>query len=138
MSALVVDASVALKWLVREEGSEAAVALLDDDNQDLCAPDWLLVECTNILWKCVRSGDLTVAEAQDRLRVLAELDPLLRPSRSLVVRALDLSATLNHSSYDMIYVALAEAVGGVVITADAKLVQKLANTRWASMVRLLR
>jgi predicted nucleic acid-binding protein len=44
----VVDASVALKWVIDEDGSEAAGALLLEE--PLAAPDLLMVECANVLW----------------------------------------------------------------------------------------
>ena len=47
MDRLVVDASVAIKWVVEEEGSEAAAGLLDGPG--LMAPDLLMPECANIL-----------------------------------------------------------------------------------------
>ena len=56
MDRLVVDASVAIKWVVEEEGSEAAAGLLDGST--LAAPDFLIPECANILWKKVRRGEL--------------------------------------------------------------------------------
>ena len=45
---VVVDASVALKWVIQEDGSEAAEALLRQE--PLLAPDLLIVECANVLW----------------------------------------------------------------------------------------
>jgi predicted nucleic acid-binding protein len=45
---VVVDASVALKWVIEENGSEAAGALLLEE--PLAAPDLLIVECANVLW----------------------------------------------------------------------------------------
>lgn len=45
---LVVDASVALKWVLDEEGRPAARALLLG-NEPLHAPDFLILECANIL-----------------------------------------------------------------------------------------
>jgi hypothetical protein len=55
--AVVVDASVALKWVIEVEGSEAAEALLL--NEPLLAPDFLIVECANVLWVKARRGALS-------------------------------------------------------------------------------
>lgn len=60
MRTIVVDASVAIKWVVEEEGSDAAAALAD---QDLTAPSLLMVECANVLWVKARRGELTSSEA---------------------------------------------------------------------------
>lgn len=58
---LVVDASVALKWFVPDPGHEAALAILkaDDAEPQLLAPDWLLVEVANALWKQWRRQAIT-------------------------------------------------------------------------------
>ena len=54
---VIVDASVALKWVLQEEGSEAAELLLLEE--PLAAPDLLIVECANVLWRKARRGALT-------------------------------------------------------------------------------
>ncbi len=60
MTALVVDASVAIKWVVQEAGTPEALALR---KATLLAPDLLVLECANILWKKHKLGQLTVGEA---------------------------------------------------------------------------
>jgi predicted nucleic acid-binding protein len=57
---VVVDASVALKWVIEEPGSDAAVALR---SESLIAPDLWLAEAANALWRRTRLGDLTPEEA---------------------------------------------------------------------------
>ena len=47
---LVIDASVAVKWVVPELVSERAERLLD---HGLVAPDLLFAECANLLWEKV-------------------------------------------------------------------------------------
>jgi predicted nucleic acid-binding protein len=48
MTALVIDASVAIKWVIDEPGTKEALSLL---KHRLYAPDLLVAECGNILWK---------------------------------------------------------------------------------------
>ena len=64
MSKVVVDASVAAKWLVTESLSDKALALLGGPD-DLISPDLLLPEVGNILWKKARAGDLIRRIARD-------------------------------------------------------------------------
>lgn len=52
-----VDASIALKWVIEEDGSEEAGALLLEET--LAAPDLLMIECANVLWAKARRGALT-------------------------------------------------------------------------------
>ena len=61
MSALVINASIAIKWVIEEEGTKEALALR---NQPLAAPDLLIAECANILWKKVRRRKLSGQEAE--------------------------------------------------------------------------
>ena len=56
---VIVDASVALKWVIEEDGSEAAGALLLEE--PLAAPDLLIVECANVLWAKARRGHETTS-----------------------------------------------------------------------------
>jgi predicted nucleic acid-binding protein len=56
VSALVINASIAIKWVIEEEGTKEALALR---NQALAAPDLLIAECANILWKKARRRKLS-------------------------------------------------------------------------------
>ena len=58
---LVIDASVAVKWVVGEEGAARAVALRS--SFAFAAPELILPECANILWKKAQRGELARAEA---------------------------------------------------------------------------
>jgi hypothetical protein len=65
---LVVDASVAIKWVLPEEGHGLALRIQDlyeDEKLDLVAPCLLIAEAGNVLWKRVRRGELT-REAAER------------------------------------------------------------------------
>jgi predicted nucleic acid-binding protein len=115
---LVVDASVAIKWVVQEPGSDAALALR---RGRLLAPDLLIPECANILWKKTRLGEHTKAEALVAARLLEHADIELAPMRPLLQRATELSITLGHPAYDCFYLALAEARSCPVVTADERL-----------------
>ncbi len=119
MSAWVVDASVAVKWLVQEEGSEAAAALRGDE---LHAPDWILVECANVLWAKARRRELTWDEAEAGLDLLREAPLVLASGRELVGEALALARELAHPIYDCLYLALALGLDAPLVTADRRFV----------------
>ena len=57
-SPLVVDASVVIKWHVEEVHSAAARELLDDGGPEMHAPELLLPEVGNILWKKIRRAEV--------------------------------------------------------------------------------
>jgi predicted nucleic acid-binding protein len=135
IEAAVVDASVAVKWVVREPGSDRARLL---SQARLEAPDLLPVECANILWKKVRLGDLTRQGAAARLDVLLRAPLMLTASRELLDSALRLSFELNHPVYDCVYVALALLRKIPLITADQKLAVAIRQRReLAACVTLL-
>lgn len=127
MSRLVVDASVAVKWVVDEDGSDQAASLLVPGN--LAAPDLLVAECANILWKKVRRDELTVQHAELAARVLARADVELYPMRALLEPAAKLAIDLDHPAYDCIYLALAMVNGWRFVTADKRLIAKVRQRR---------
>ena len=105
---LVVDTSVAVKWYVAEAGHEKALHLLFT-NTELLAPDLLWSETANVLRRKVRMGEMGQEQAVEGVRSLAIAIHGFIPSSDLVEHAMDLSATLNHSVYDCIYLAAALA-----------------------------
>ncbi|CAK0765232.1 hypothetical protein CCP3SC1_450011 [Gammaproteobacteria bacterium] len=68
MTPLIVDASIAVKWVVEEVGTNEALIL--KHTHRLAAPDLIIAECANILWKKVRRGELSPDEASLAARLL--------------------------------------------------------------------
>jgi predicted nucleic acid-binding protein len=118
---LVVDASVAIKWLVPEEDWFDARRIYE--NHELSAPDLLCAECANILWKKHRKGEITkdesIAAAEQLLASNVELSSLSK----LMLPAVDLSLTLDHPAYDCFYLALALTEERRLVTADRRLLR---------------
>ncbi|HEY0832622.1 MAG TPA: type II toxin-antitoxin system VapC family toxin [Azospirillum sp.] len=108
---LVVDASVGLKWALREPDSPQALALLGSD-EDLLVPDFWLNEATNVLWVQVLKGGWTPEEARKGLALLQDaLPPTETADLGLHAVALDIALAVNHSPYDCLYAAFAIAMG---------------------------
>lgn len=122
----VVDASIALKWLLSEEGSAEALALRP--HYRLIAPDLLVAECANALWKHVQRGQLLPEEAVLAAKLLAADDLDLVPTKGLLAAAVRLSVELRHPAYDCIYLALAMVERCPFITADAAFKRKSEQT----------
>jgi predicted nucleic acid-binding protein len=125
LSRYVVDASVLVKTVVNETGTPEALDLLRD--HAILAPDLVLHECANVLWKKVRLGEFTGEEAQVAAQILQRADMELVPSRPLIDAVVDLAVRLDHPAYDCAYLALACAEGSPLVTADRHLVTKLAD-----------
>jgi predicted nucleic acid-binding protein len=124
---LVVDASVAAKWLVPEVLSQEAVGLLNPDN-GLVVPELFWAEVGNILWKKARAQELPDTEALKRFDALASMG-LRTISNALVARsAIEVALATGRTVYDSLYVALAMHEGCRFVTADERLVNGLAGT----------
>ena len=117
--ALVVDASVGLKWVLEEPDSDLAEALVRIE-PDLLVPDFWLNEAINVLWLQVRRKLFTPDEAREGLALLqAQIEPTPTAHMRLHEVALDIGIAINHSTYDTLYLAFAVAMGAnAVVTAD--------------------
>jgi predicted nucleic acid-binding protein len=133
---LVVDASVAVKWVLEEPLWEHARALLTSE-AELVAPDFLVLDVANALWKRIRRGELDYTDAQLRIDTLIEGDPEFFESGFLIRDALELAATLDHSVYDCLYLALAVHEGTQVMTADQRFHKRVEASEYAGFIRLL-
>ncbi len=118
MTDLVIDASVAIKWVIDEPGTPEALSLR---RHRLFAPDLLVAECANVLWKKVRRKELTAKEALLAALLLQRADVELMPMRGLLEPATRLAVALGHPAYDCIYLALAERLSCDLATADRRL-----------------
>lgn len=116
---IVVDPSVALKWVLNEPQSEAATALQADE---LVAPDLWLIEAANALWRCSRTGQITSEEANERLVALTNAPVATIPVEPHLNAALRFAIELGHPVYDCLYLALAIAYDTYVVTADRRFV----------------
>lgn len=117
----VVDASVVIKWLVPEEGSDRAAELL---SEPVAAPDLLVAECVNALWKQVAWGNLTEKDAASGAALLAAAGISFEPTQALARDILALALRLKHPAYDCAYLALARKLDGILVTADRKLIER--------------
>jgi predicted nucleic acid-binding protein len=127
---LVVDASVAVKWLFEEPDSDRAEALLNSAEENrlkLVAPMILAAEIANALWKRMRRGDMDRQKTLETGVRFEEICPLLLPIDDVVQRALELAVDFRHPVYDCLYVALAEELPGGLVTADERLYRAFAR-----------
>lgn len=114
---VVVDASVALKWVLDEPGREAADALLEEE---LIAPALWLLEAANALWRRSRRGEITVEEATERLTELYNAPVAVTVIEDDLLVAADLASVLGHPVYDCLYLAVAIRENTYVVTADGR------------------
>lgn len=133
---IVVDASVALKWYWSEQDSEAALALLAADER-LIAPDLITAELCNAAWRLIRLGQMHAAQMQILATGAPRAFAKLHEMAPLAPRAGAIALAIDHPAYDCFYLALSEAQDAPMVTADRKLVTRLAGTSFAARVHHL-
>ena len=133
---VVVDASVIIKIITEERGSDAAAArvMLADER---IAPDWIRLEVASGLSKKVRMAGLPIEQARASLSAMDFFLTELADTNALVDRAFALSVLMEHALYDCLYLALAEARGCILLTADAKFVAATVRNNLSRHVELL-
>ena len=129
---LVIDASVAAKWLV----SDVQETLVDQANRllaqdadgtvDFVVPDLFWTELGNILWKAVRRERVSAAQAEESLTIALSWAFDTVPSHPLLKRAFELGLKHQRSFYDSIYLSLAVSEQATLITADERLANAVA------------
>lgn len=127
MKSVVVDASVAVKWVVEEAHSHAASLLLQ--SAAIHAPDHWQAEAVNALWSKVFKRDLTAQDAEERMTVLLRAPVAGAPIDTLMTRAFAISVALAVTVYDSLYLALADKLRVPLVTADRVLVRRVSGDR---------
>ncbi|MDE0262889.1 MAG: type II toxin-antitoxin system VapC family toxin [Bryobacterales bacterium] len=130
---VVVDASVAAKWLIAEADSEMAAMLLDG-SFDLHAPRLLASEIGNMLWRQARKGSIDDYEAARLAAALLNMPVQWRDDERTCVEAVRIAVELGHPAYDCMYLALALLIGAKVVTADKRFVSAVASTTYGPIV----
>jgi predicted nucleic acid-binding protein len=120
---IVVDASVAVKWVLEERDSALAEAL---SSRVMTAPNLLLVECASALLRRARAGDFPTEAVSAKLRALRLAPIHLEAAERYLDRAVEIAIRLQHPIYDCLYLAMALARQAQVVSADR---------RFASVVR---
>jgi predicted nucleic acid-binding protein len=116
----VVDASVAVKWFIKEELHDQAIAL-SELGHELIAPNLIFAEVANVLRRRVRLGHISSEQAARAVRNLGEAFKAIVPIEQVIDSAFQHSADLDHSVYDVVYLICAlERPESLLVTSDAK------------------
>lgn len=121
---IVVDAAAVVDALLAAPGSEAIAARLGRD--ELHAPALLDAEMVSVARGLTLGSHISAARAGDVLTDFDDL-PIERWSFSEPFRRRAFDLRDNISAYDAAYVALAEALGCVLITRDARLARSVGH-----------
>lgn len=121
---VIIDSSVVAKWFFGENLSTQAIAVRQNwigSKLDLLAPDLILTEISNIIWKKQRLGLISNLEARDTLIDLLALALPTVSSQSLLLTAYDLAEKCDRTVSDSLYLALSIQMQAELITADLRL-----------------
>jgi predicted nucleic acid-binding protein len=134
----VVDSSVGVKWVIKEDNSPEALALLSAGHH-LLVPELFYSEVMNVLWKRTRRKEpeyqITEKQAREGLAAIQAVDLEVTSSEELRIDALEIALEIGHATYDCEYLALAFANGIQVVTADKALYGKLSAHPYHSVLR---
>ncbi len=132
----IVDASVALKWVLAEDGTDRALELLAAEQ--LAAPGLFWAECANVLWSKARRGQIAAADARAALVAIDAAPVSALATRPLAQAAQAMALELDQTAYDCLYLAAALAERSVMVTADVAFAKAaLAHPVYARSVRVL-
>ncbi|MFN4032509.1 MAG: type II toxin-antitoxin system VapC family toxin [Fimbriimonadales bacterium] len=129
MKKIVIDASVALKWVLNDEEhiAEASQTLLDWRTRrlELAAPDLLYYEYCNALWVAVRQSRLSQQDAYAAIEFFGQIGIAYHSAREFWKKSLGFAFGYQRTFYDCVYVALAEQMGVWFFTGDRRLYNAL-------------
>ena len=131
MTAYVIDTSALVKYVITEEYSDLVrhiVSLHEASEIQLIAPDFLYVECANVLWKnALRTRD-PIEDVIAALNNLRGINIHLVPQDDILEDALRLALNMEITVYDALYCALAQRESAEIITEDRRLRNALDRT----------
>ena len=121
MSGIVVDASVALAWLLEDEDDPRANRILDRLAEDVAlVPQLWHLETRNALIAAERRGRLSEREVKERLGALNSI-PIQTDDEPDFQAAFDLARKHGLSFYDALYLELAKRRDAELATLDRAL-----------------
>lgn len=135
---IVIDSSIAVKWVLPEEYSDRALALVEraaNANRVMVAPPLLVFEVANVLRRQMVRHGLSLADAAQAMGRFAAFPIELLLPRELSRRALEIADRFDlPAAYDAHLIALAEAFSCDLWTADVRLLRLVGSSlpfvRW--------
>ena len=116
---IVLDASAAVEWLLQTPRGWRVGQRIFAHAESLHAPHLLDVEVAQVLRRYVAVHGISLSRAEEALQDLMDLRVRRYPHTTLLRRIWALRSNLT--SYDALYIALAEALPATLLTCDTKL-----------------
>ena len=132
----VVDASVAVKWFLAEQGRDVAMTIIRS-GEALVAPDIVVFEVSNVLRRKQRQVLIEARQVTAAVETMALCFSRLVPSTELAQEAVRLSMAPDHSVYGCAYLAWAALLGAPLVTADHVFAAKVVGTHAGHPIHVL-
>ena len=119
---LVVDASVAVKWFVREDAAQVDAARdLILQKYEMIAPGLLVSEVQNVMWKKHRLGQVTREQGEIVASTISSFFRHIEADEKLIESAWEIAVEHDHPIYDCLYIVLAQKTDALLATFDRRL-----------------
>jgi predicted nucleic acid-binding protein len=132
---IVVDASVIVKLVKKEEGSDRATLLKENHvkgKEKITVPTLLFYEVANAL---LYAKGLSAKEISNFLEILYELDfEIIELGVKDIIKAAILGKQKGITVYDASYLILAQKLNTIFITADSKLFKKVKDLNFVKFL----
>ena len=136
MAKYVIDVGVGLKWFLDEEQADKARSNLSR-NVEYFIPRLFYLETSAVLAKKVRRRELDKNEATRIRQTLGAFPFDVTPNEFLEDQSFDLALLHQISMYDAVYIVLAIAIEGKMLTSDtrfAKAMEQVGLVEWIEVV----
>ncbi len=130
---IVIDASVLIKWYVPEVHSTEA-ELLVNSRFDIHAPELIIPEFGNILWKKCKLGELSADETLNLADEVLKEEITFHAQPPLLRDSLREANANGQTIYDWTYLVLALSLEAKFVTADRRFFLAVRKTRHKSSV----
>lgn len=126
---IVIDASLAVKWYIRENFSLEAMALFEDQGGAITVPDIFVIEVMGVLVRRANIDKSLRSKSEESLRRFQSAfdEQEITAQRSepaSIVQAANLALDLGHPLKDCLYLALAMELECDLVTCDARFAEK--------------
>lgn len=123
MNIAVVDASVAVQWLIPEQNTSQAMRLLREVAV-LAVPDLIYSEVGNALWKRVQRNEIDMNQGSLLIEEFLRLPLDVYPSTELLTSAFQIAHSVSATVYDALYLALSQRLHAPLVSADQRLLSQ--------------
>ncbi len=119
----VLDNSALIPLFFEEEGTEFIQKILQETDVEFIAPEFIVIELSNVFTTGVRRQKITLSEAAQYLYMFQQLSLDLKryPIKKNLQHVLNLATQTGLSFYDAVYLGLAEQQGAILVTHDKRL-----------------